>query len=437
MLYDITFGIAIDAAGNTFQVGVAAAVTVSAYSITSGVVFVRKLSPAGTLLWTKAFGAGIFAGNYAVARGVTTDPSGNVIFVGEFNGIINFGASTLTSNATDAFVVKFDTDGNHVWSKSFGDATTSAAQVAYGVATDVTGRVYMAGAFAGSVHFGNGGLVSKGARDAFALCDTAAGVFAWQSVMGDVSDQAAYAITVTPNNVVTVAGEFSGFIGDGTLVGPADSVDAFVMQYDTFGNGLFIKALGGTGEQRVLGITSLMTGATGSLVVVGAFSGSMTLGTTTLVNPAANATNDIFVAKLGSGLDVLEAKRFGDETDATYKDQVAWAVTTDPANHVVVAGQFKGKVNFGGTLLTDADATNATYDVFVAKFATTTGLGHDWSYGFGDSSDQRAFAATTNRTTGQAIIAGGLKGTINFGGTAGSVTAPNSTYTAWQVTLAQ
>jgi len=66
------------------------------------------------------------------------------------------GGGPLTSaGGTDIFVVKFDPNGNHLWSQRFGD---SDSQYGTGVAADATGNVILTGSFYGTVDFGGGPL---------------------------------------------------------------------------------------------------------------------------------------------------------------------------------------------------------------------------------------------------------------------------------------
>ncbi|WP_129350981.1 hypothetical protein [Sorangium cellulosum] len=76
---------------------------------------------------------------------------------GSFSGTLSFGGTSLTSSGgRDIFVAKFDSAGNHVWSKSFGSA--SGHEDGNGVAVDSTGNVFATGGIEGAVDFGGGTL---------------------------------------------------------------------------------------------------------------------------------------------------------------------------------------------------------------------------------------------------------------------------------------
>jgi hypothetical protein len=54
---------------------------------------------------------------------VAVDGAGNVLLTGDFDGTVDFGGGPLTSaGSDDIFVAKLDAQGNHLWSKRFGDS---------------------------------------------------------------------------------------------------------------------------------------------------------------------------------------------------------------------------------------------------------------------------------------------------------------------------
>ena len=124
-------------------------------------IFLAKLDANGKPLWSQRFGDP----SAQAAHGVAVDPSGNVMMAGSYEGNLNFGGGNLgRAGGIDAFVVMVDSDGNHRWSKHFGD---SESQVATGVAVDPSGDVVVAGWFQGTVNFGDGPLSAADSKDVF------------------------------------------------------------------------------------------------------------------------------------------------------------------------------------------------------------------------------------------------------------------------------
>ena len=81
-------------------------------------IFFAQYDSGGNHLWSRRFGAPGWDG----AMGLAVDHEDNLIIVGYISGTVDFGGDPLVCNSGHAaFVAKFDSDGNHIWSKSFGD----------------------------------------------------------------------------------------------------------------------------------------------------------------------------------------------------------------------------------------------------------------------------------------------------------------------------
>jgi len=108
---------------------------------------VVKFSPAGDQLWIRQFGTA----SADTLRAVTTDASG-VYVAGTTSGAL----SGSSAGASDAFVRKYDPNGNELWTRQFG---TPSDDEALGIASDGTG-VYVVGktqgTFAGQPTSANG-----------------------------------------------------------------------------------------------------------------------------------------------------------------------------------------------------------------------------------------------------------------------------------------
>nr|WP_276598823.1 SBBP repeat-containing protein [Nannocystis sp. SCPEA4] len=93
--------------------------------------FVGKFSPAGAHLWSLRFGDG--SGQYV--QGLATDAAGNVYITG--------GGPLSSDGSGDVFLVKLAPSGTHVWSQRFGDFQDQSGLGVAGSATGrvgVTGR---------------------------------------------------------------------------------------------------------------------------------------------------------------------------------------------------------------------------------------------------------------------------------------------------------
>ena len=126
-----------------------------AYLHSTGVtdLFVAKLDSSGNYVWAKKFGGtSVDQGN-----SVAVDSVGNVYTTGFYLLTADFdpgpGVANLTTAGLDAFVSKLDSSGSYVWARSFG---SRQGAVGKSVAVDMSGNVYTAGYFSGTVDFDPG-----------------------------------------------------------------------------------------------------------------------------------------------------------------------------------------------------------------------------------------------------------------------------------------
>ncbi len=134
-------------------------------------IFLVKYDASGNVLWAKSAG-GLTRDK---AYSIITDANGDLYLAGSFESEhITFGTFVLTNtgggglNQADIFLVKFDDSGNVLWATSTGVAQNNQEGVAYSVATDITGNIFLSGMFEGNnLPFGTYSLENAGGYDAF------------------------------------------------------------------------------------------------------------------------------------------------------------------------------------------------------------------------------------------------------------------------------
>ena len=345
--------VAVDASGNVIIAGYfEGTVDFGGGMLTSAGLrdaFVAKFGSDGSYVWSKRFGDG----NYQAANGLALDASGNIIITGVFMGTVDFGGGTLTgAGGWDIFVAKFASNGDHIWSKRFGDGNH---QYAPAVAVDHSDNIVVAGYFTGSVDFGGGPLTSAGGEDVYVAKFNSSGGHQWSKRFGDVStSQEAWAVAVDASDNAILAGYFTGSVdfGGGALTS-AGGTDIFVAKFGSDGAHVWSKRFGdGYGQLA----QAVAVDPSDNVIVAGYFAGSVDFGGGALTSAGYD---DAFVAKLAPGGGHVWSKRFG---DANFQE--AQAVAVDASGNAVVAGYFTGTVDFGGGALTSAGSE----DIFVAKF---------------------------------------------------------------------
>ena len=136
------------------------------YSVT----FVLKYNSLGTKQWTKL----LASSDGTVGKDITTDSSGNVYITG--TTAENLDGET-NSGAYDSFVVKYNSDGTKQWTKLLG---TSDWDYGSGISTDSSGNVYITGQTDGNLD----GETNLGKRDAFVVKYNSDGEKQWTKLLG-------------------------------------------------------------------------------------------------------------------------------------------------------------------------------------------------------------------------------------------------------------
>jgi hypothetical protein len=139
--------IKVDSDGNSYVTGqfgiqmTFGAITLMAPSNFGDNIFVTKLDPSGNFLWAKQ--AGGYRGDSGAS--IAIDHAGNSLITGTFNGPIDFGItnmSTSSSSGFDAYVAKYDGNGNALWARQL---TGSGKNSGYDLAIDSQDAIYVTG----------------------------------------------------------------------------------------------------------------------------------------------------------------------------------------------------------------------------------------------------------------------------------------------------
>jgi len=317
-------------------------------------IFLVKYDSSGNVLWARSEG-GI---NNDESYGVSTDRSGNVYITGYFySSTITFGSYTLNNaGGFDVFIVKYDSSGNVLWAKSAGGNSDDAG---FSIATDALANVYFTGYYGSpTITFGSYTLNNVGGEDIFLTKYDSSGNVLWaRSVGGTSVDQGIYVAADSSGNAYLTGyyNSLSITFGSYTLIN-AGGNDAFIAKYDFSGNVGWAKSIGGTGLERGYCITA---DKSYKIYATGRFySLALTFDTITIQRPAVYY-DPSYLAGYDSAGHVLFAKAFGSGGDDNN------AVAASPSGCIYIGGDFKNLNPF--ILGNDSLNLSGVENVFVAK----------------------------------------------------------------------
>lgn len=345
-------------------------------------------------IWSSAFSS-----TKATLSSVAPDAMGNVVLAGAFDGSINVGGDDLaTSGQQAAFIAKFAGDGQHVWSRQFGDAGTHIVKA---VAVDTAGHIYVVGDFASAIDLGEGPLPSTGERDIFVAKLDADGSLIWGNHFGDAADQSAAGIAVGADEGVVITGMFEGVLDfGGNPLASAGNDDAFVVKLGPSGEHVWSARFGNSNSDQ--GGASVAVDMAGDVVVTGGFLGMIDIGGAI----DSKGKSDAFTAKLdGSNGDVIWGKAIGSASGA----EAGRYVGALSSGELLVVGGFDDSLSVVGEPLETAGGV----DIFVLKL--TPSGDPVWIKSFGSSLSEIPFGAAV-RPNGNIVLGGVYSTLIDFGG---------------------
>jgi|GEM_PF-3007753 len=238
-----------DAAGNIYLAGWTRGNLGDDANAGGADIFLAKFDAAGNEQWTRQLGSD--SNDEAVA--VTSDANGNIYLAGVTSGDLG---DTENAGLTDILLVKFDGDGNQLWSRQLG---TSATDEARGVASDANGNIYLAGVTSGDL----GDDASVGSLDAFLIKFDGDGNRLWSRQLGTSATDIATGVVSDAQGNTYLVGWTRGDLGGNANAG---GEDIFLGSFDSSGNNKWTRQLGSDSNDEAVAVTS---DANGNIYLVG------------------------------------------------------------------------------------------------------------------------------------------------------------------------
>ena len=222
--------------------------------------FILKFDNAGNRLWATLYGD--FGADLAAS--IAADVNGNVFITGwtDSTAFPLQDAGGFFQNASggglDAFILKFDNNGNRIWSTFYGGSDNDWG---FSIIADVSGNIFITGASAsGDFPLQDAGTFFQGSygggsHDSFILKFSNTGNRLWSTLYGGSQLELGCALAGDDNGNVFIAGmgnspdfplQDAGTFFQGTKGGKAD---AFILKFDNAGNRLWASWYGGSEDE--------------------------------------------------------------------------------------------------------------------------------------------------------------------------------------------
>lgn len=366
-----------------------------AFAGQSSDVFICKFDANGNYIWHKTFGGSTNAHVYTMA----IDGTGSLLITGLLNDTCDFDPSESVFNLTssgicDTYVLKLSPDGEFIWAKS---VSGPAENQPLSISIDRSDNILVCGFFYGTVDFNPASgaifpLTSYGQSDAYVLKLNSAGEFSWAKKIGGSGHSTLYSIRTDQLNNVYVAGTFTGSIdanpGPGNLIlSTAASNDGFLVKLDSLG--LFFHGVQLNASSSAIPL-HMQFDQDSNLLVTGVFGDTIDFDQTELL-VAADSTSDIFVFKLNSSLEKINAISFGGNGPNSIYD---FLISTNGSFYT--CGSFSGNGNLDSSVASPISSLGLN-DIFFAKYSL-------YNLGINDLADENLITLFPNPTSGKINI---------------------------------
>ena len=386
--------------------------------------YIAKFDHYGNFQWAQSWGG---TGD-DTAMAVDVDSTGNVYVCGYFRSTVDFNPGDGVEEYTclgdfAAFLTKFDTDGNYLWTKVWGD---QGADAPHGIVTDVIlgndSSIYVTGYYSGTIDLDPGPETDNHtshlyAEDLFLIKFDDNGDYQWGNTLG--------AGSVIPNDIKTDASGnpcITGYFTNTTDFDP-DPVDvdehagewygsSFLVSYDTTGDYLWAKTWGAESGSHDHA-NGFAIDDTDNFYITGYFESTIDIDPGAGVHEVVSTGNkEIYLLKLSSTGEFAWALTWG----STGEDN-GYSVDTYGDGSVYVSGRSVHQVDFDPDPVDEDlkgnDGLGA--EAFLSKFDSTGD--YQWSLVWGGGvyySTNLADQVCVWDTTGDVFVTGYFTGSVDF-----------------------
>jgi hypothetical protein len=360
---------------------------------------------------------------------VAIGPMGSLIVAGYFMDSADFdpGPGIEKHDAagyTDVFVTRFDCEGNHSWTRTWGGSEQPASgwgdePTDIDVADD--GAVYVAGQYCSTTDFDPGTPVdlhtSAGCFDAFVSKLSADGDRLWTRTWGGTLRDRASSVSSFSDGVY-IGGHFEGSVDLDPTAGSdirvaVGEMDAYVTKLDAAGGFGWVRTFGG--PQMEYAPVSALALPSGGVVVAGNFEDEIDVDPGASVDRRlSQGSDDVFLIALRADGSLAWARTFGGANT-----ELAMSIAL--SDEIYVGGFFYGPADFDPGPDVDSHEPLGQYSAFVSRFSLDGT--HRWTRTWGGSSAGAGVALLRRVAAAPAggVVAGGsFQGDVDMDPNAGS-----------------
>ncbi|MBU0943468.1 MAG: SBBP repeat-containing protein [Proteobacteria bacterium] len=237
------------------------------------------------------------------------------------------------------------------------------------------------------------------------------GDFVWAKAIGAKESDRGHSIFIDTSGNIYTTGLFNGTVdfdpGPGifNLTSAGTTNDIFISKFDSNGNLVWAKAIGGQLSCIGYGIS---VDTSGNVYTTGFFWGTVDFDPGPgIANLTSMGWSDIFISKLSSNGNFLWAKAIG----GTLYDN-GYAISLDSSGNVYTTGYFEGTVDFDpGPGIANLTSAGGNQDIFISKLSSNGDF--FWAIAIGDVADDIGYAIAVD-TSGNVYSTGFFQGTADF-----------------------
>ena len=356
---------------------------------------------------------------------IVTDSDGNIYVTGYFYETVDFdpGEDILehtTAGYEDAYLSKFDPDGNLIWNRVWGAEYHEGGE---GITLDSSGNIYVAGYFNNTVDFDPGPGVtehtSHGDWDSFISKFSPEGDYIWSRAWGSNMWDKALDVSCDDSQNVYLCGFFRGTCDFNPEDGPSEEDiwefnpgASYITSFGENGDHRWAKAWAGDGSADDVA-RALVTDSFGNSYISGTFDGTVDLDPGNGVESftAPSIYPDAYTSCFDNDGEFVWGYGWGAESE-----EIVRSMALDGNDFLYLAGNFLETVDFDPTSGVDNHTALEDRDAFLTKYTTVGDYVRTVTWGGGNApgSDNEIPWDCDVAPDSTVIVSGTFNNTVDF-----------------------